>query len=63
MQDAASDAVHGKDPSDALGRLGGEVQRAGAKAADQASDKVTQLKDDAQDKVSNLKRDTDQQLR
>ncbi|QLG13361.1 YtxH domain-containing protein (plasmid) [Deinococcus sp. D7000] len=59
VKDTASDVLDGDSPKDALGRLGGEVQRAGEKAADHAKDAVKDVKRDAESKADNLKRTSD----
>ena len=59
VKDAASDMLDGDSPKDALGRLGGEMQRAGEKAAYHAKDTVKDVKRDAESKADDLKRTSD----
>ncbi|WP_200939647.1 YtxH domain-containing protein [Deinococcus sp. Leaf326] len=56
-KDAAQDVLKGEDPSAALRDAGQELRRAGEKAADQADDKLRDLKDQATDGAHDLKRD------
>lgn len=59
VKDAASNVMHGDSPKDALGRLGGEAQRAGEKAADRAKDTLEDVQSDAESKADELKRTSD----
>ncbi|MDV6376316.1 YtxH domain-containing protein [Deinococcus arenicola] len=58
-KDAASGVMHGDSSKDALGRLDGEVGRAGEKAADRAKDSLEDVKHDAESKAADLKREAD----
>lgn len=56
-KDAVSKVMHGDDPRDSVQATGGELRRAGEKAADQAQDKVRDLNDQARAGAQDLKRD------
>ena len=58
VKDAAGDLMRGDSPKDALGRLGGEVQRAGDKAADHAKDTLEDVERNAESKADDLKRNS-----
>ncbi|GAA5533991.1 YtxH domain-containing protein [Deinococcus aluminii] len=56
-KDAVSDVMRGDDPRASLRDAGGELRRAGEKAADQGGNRLRDLKHQAQDGAQDLKRD------
>lgn len=59
VKDATSDVLDGDSPKDALGRLSGEVGRAGEKTVDYTKDTLKDVKRDAESKANELKRTSD----